>query len=1557
MPLGFGGRLLPALLLPIALLCVDSAGFADPTPSPLEVLAYDLAANQDTPELCFLLSQTVARRPQPPLETFVAADPAVDLAATPRKDRMCLTGFAFGAAYTVTLKAGLPGVAGALPRDAQFRIEVPSRPPELSFANEAANVLPRLGAGLPIRSVNVAKIDVEIFLVSDDDLLLDAPAPLTAEAAASFAPSRGTKVWQGTVEPKGEPNKDTVTWLAMDQTVGALKPGRYVATAWPAGVPAAGQTLYTQYFTVSDLGLAAYRGPDSLLVSARSLAMVNAAPGIEIALIARNNRELARVRTDGNGFARFDPAVLQGMDGAAPATVRAYGVAGEFADLRLSDPPPVRHPGVDAALYLGKALFRPGDTVDLLALLRGDAGAQSQKTLRLRIVRPDGALFDAPTVNEDSGGYRYAFTLPDIGSVGRWRIEALPPDSDDAIGAASFDVTAPAQSSGLSVTLAPDVAAIDPAQPATVTVQTQSPDGPMPGVPGELDIKISAADVPFPAFAGFSFRPTGIQAAPLPLGPLRFSTDATGKAGVPVRLPSPPAATGPLEATVVARVFDAAGRPVERSVVVPIATQPLLLGVRPAPTPSFTADQKAHFEIVAVGADGARQEKTGVGWEIVREDGKPSWPWSSGRFTYSPAVRDVHDLGGTVDIPANAPAALDVQLPPGRYRIEVFDPAGEAVSSASFTVGWDVGVSAARSDTVEITPAKPYYQPGDVADVFVKPPYDAEVVIVPADPEIRDAVAQHVPAAGVTMHLAIPRDAGQEIQLMATAVAPPDPAAPGVTRRAFGRATLTADPAPRSLDVKMELPQTVAPQQTLAIPVTATGAGDQAVHLRIVAVAEDADSVPIAEAPQSTASVGAVADNYNDVITPSGLAAGRLPQPGETGSRSVADISPPAVTLYSGIVALDKSGKGSVPLPLPDFVGRLRLKAVAWSVDRQGESEAELAVRYPLSATLQLPAFLSPDDHADLTLALDNVGGPRGEYRVRVHGEGQLTVQDENEAVVNLAEREQRTLSVAVQARAPGDGAVVISVKGPAGIAFDRRLSVPIRSSAPPVSRFAVVTVKPGGALAIDPSLTQGLRPDSICLSLTASAGSDLDLGGFAREVSGAKTRSAGTIVAVAEPSLGAPTVDPPDAPVAPGPLDAAVRALLGYQGADGGFSRWGDSQSDLWLSAYATEFLGRAKAHGAAVPDAAIARALGFLAVETARLGNGESTDPYARPPALSPATLGAIAYGLKTLAANDGIDLARLRYFSDRFQPQIRNPATAGMIAAAFAALGDKATAVAAFARAGTMPADPSAADPLGSDLRDQADLLAAMIESGVVADASIAPVAARLFGAAASRRQFTVAEASWLIRAMAKIPPGPAFKLKVGDKAVEQSAAFAIADAGQTPPTIKNAGDAPVHVALSVTGVPAQGDFKEQSGYEIQRWVFDANGKPIDPGTMKQGDFAVVVLTGRYTGQGEAHPVLVDPLPAGWRAEATKMGDLADRYPWLKDVSGAIQADIENGALVATPKLVGDKREFRLAYVVRAAVRGQFALPGAVIQDSVQPALQARTPAGRTKVDPAS
>jgi uncharacterized protein YfaS (alpha-2-macroglobulin family) len=1583
----------------ILAIATPQRGHAAPTnPAPaLNILKYDLAANQDTPQLCFLLSETVARQPGTPLEAYVGTIPAAKLSVTPRNNRLCVTGFAFGNTYTVTIKAGLPGVSGVLAQDLQYRIAIPNRPPELDFSNPSGDVLPRAGAkGLPIRSVNIPKIAVEILRISDRDLL---PMLLTPPGAGQpVIPDTAHLVWQGTIDTKNPPNSDIVTMLPLETTIGNFKPGRYVAIAWPAGMPMnpGKDDLPSQYFSISDLGLITYRGAEGLLVAVRSLSSAQAASDVEIALIGRNNRELARIRTDINGFARFDAGILHGSGGDRPAAIYAYGPTGDFSAINIGDSATVAsgasNPTLQKALIqTDRPTYRPGDTANLTVLLRNRSGsANSKQTLTLKITRPDGVIANLHTLTGESGdSYKLAVPLSAGGQAGIWLAEVFDSMNGPSIGTSRFTVE-PTVPAPLSISLRSDSALLDPSQPSPVEVQALDPTGqPSANAPGTVRVTLTASPVPFPAFPNFTFGSAEEPFEPLSLEPIRFTSDSAGKANIMLKLGVPPKTTKPVEAIIAASMLDAAGRTTTHAVDIPVANQGLLLGIRPVapsvssppvPPPNdnvFPEGAPVHFEIIAVSPDGARQEKNGAGWEIVREEISPFWHRQAGRFTYRPGLKPAHVIGGVVEIPPNMPATVDANLPSGLYRIETFDPKGEAMSSVRFKVGSTVPDDSYPADPVAIRLAKPFYAPGENAEIFVRPPYESDVILVMAGRQISDAIAQHILPSGGSMRINVPDDASAGVTLYATAVAPPNASSLDLPRRSSGNTGLGVDPALDRLEVRLDIPDKTAPQHPLTVPVTVTGAGDETVFVKVTAVD---DRGPKSESknnlapttPQGIDSHGnaVVSDLYGRIITPIGISgdassARPAAYPSPTSAQNDAASFPngQTVALISDALALDKSGKGTVTLALPDFTGKLRIQALAWSASRRGEAEMTIPVHYPLAVTLPLPRFLGPDDHVSAGLALDNVDGPRGEYKIRVRANGALSIQEQDEIVVNLAEHEQRTLPINIQARGPGEGSVILSVQGPNNMAFEQKLPVDVRPGAPPVSRHATLSVKPGAPLSIDPSLTSGLRPDTISVSLIAGAGSDFDLRGLARQLLANPDVSCDQIIGAVMPYL-TPEALLPALGLKNGGNDGgarmkqAVQKLAELQQSDGGFSLWANGRSDPWMTAYVADFLGQAKTIGQTLPEEPLRRALDYLARHNEPQIQAPANPADARQ--FTQASLEVAAYATKVLAANGRLTIFDLRYFADTFVAQMRSPVSVGWVAAAYAALGDKSAAATLFTQATALPSPEPAPDEFASDLRDAALLTTLMAESQTAPPSAVTASAAKSAALAMSHRQFSIQEASWLFRAqVASLPNAAPIKLRVGDKALEQTMPFTIGttDGDTTPlPTIRNAGNMPLRVEMTVSGVPLQPEVKEGPGYEIQRSFFDQAGKPIDPTTIRQDELLLVVLTGRFTGEHDAHPLLIDPVPAGWDVVAAELTNPASRYPWLKDLGTAAHIEIKDGRYIAAPNLTGDRHEFKLAYVVRAALRGQFTAPGATIEDMVQPALSGRTANSRTKIEAA-
>src|SRR5207302_5787992 len=107
------------------------------------------------------------------------------------------------------------------------------------------------------------------------------------------------------------------------------------------------------------------------------------------------------------GFARFEPGLVRGEAGLAPALLIAAAPAaggGDYAFLNLKGPafdlsdrgvagrdPPS---GLDAFVYAERGVYRTGETVHITALLRDPRGSAAVGVpLTLVIERPDGVEY------------------------------------------------------------------------------------------------------------------------------------------------------------------------------------------------------------------------------------------------------------------------------------------------------------------------------------------------------------------------------------------------------------------------------------------------------------------------------------------------------------------------------------------------------------------------------------------------------------------------------------------------------------------------------------------------------------------------------------------------------------------------------------------------------------------------------------------------------------------------------------------------------------------------------------------------------------------------------------------------------------------------------------------------------------------------------------------------------------------------------------------------------------------------------------------------------------
>jgi hypothetical protein len=336
----------------------------------------------------------------------------------------------------------------------------------LSIAG-ADPVLPRrTQPAIHIKSAGLSALDVTIFHISEDDLLGSQFDEHTG------TPANGAEIWHKKFDLSAPAGETSDTAIDILQAVGPLKTGAYDLVVQDAGTHPSPRMRAMKMFSISNLGLQAFTGKEGITAQVRLLSTLLPAPGVDVALIADNNREIARARSDNQGFVRFDAVALGQKHAAA---LYAYGADGEFTPLTLS--------AYTAPKVLPKAWLEvqkiDGFAKGFAWLRDSDGNAVSQPGLYAVLQRDgDNGIAAAQTLADTAGG-AFSFDLPIPKLAGHWGVSVYNKDNTllaqralDEPAPAAQTVTPPqAVAPDTPIVISPGRRAFQPGAPADIFVQ------------------------------------------------------------------------------------------------------------------------------------------------------------------------------------------------------------------------------------------------------------------------------------------------------------------------------------------------------------------------------------------------------------------------------------------------------------------------------------------------------------------------------------------------------------------------------------------------------------------------------------------------------------------------------------------------------------------------------------------------------------------------------------------------------------------------------------------------------------------------------------------------------------------------------------------------------------------------------------------------------------------------------------------------------------------------------------------------------------------------------
>ncbi|MBV8167109.1 MAG: hypothetical protein JO021_09975, partial [Alphaproteobacteria bacterium] len=652
---------------------VAARSTSTPAATPSEGLVYRrllVDTSRAAPEACLMFSEPLASDPATHYEDYLKVEPAAKLAVKAIESRLCLGGLEFRNEYTVTVAAGLPAASGARSREAQtITVSLGEQPAMVGFATNGF-ILPRQGTdGVGIQTINVDKVRVKVSRVgdrilartklmkgkSDDDNWYQREVPSDAT----------TLIWSGEMTVERAHNQRVTTMFPLADVLKPRKPGAYLIEAdirKPRSGNGEDEDYYyydgrggrqyaTQWVIDTDLALTTLRGADGLHVFARALDSAQPIAGATVTLVAVNNDELGRAVTDASGHAAFDPGLLRGKAGAAPSVVMAFAPNDDFTALDLKRPAfdlsdrgvsGRATPGpVDAFVYADRGIYRPGETAYLSVLLRDRVAAAIDGTpVTLTINRPDGVMFRRMVLDgAKAGALSVPFAISDTAARGLWSAVASLGAASDPVGRVEFDVQdfVPQR---LKVTLSSTATSLRLDDPVDVAVNGRFLYGaPAAGLSAEGEVKLTPEREPFSDFKGFrvGLFDDGFKEHTLPLAVAETQADGTTRTEVALR--NVPPTTMALRAAIRVGLFEPGGRITSDRISLPVATKPVMLGVRPRFTDDRVQENSvASFEVRAFDAAGKPIARKAVQYTIIDELWDYSWYFSDGRWQYQTVV-------------------------------------------------------------------------------------------------------------------------------------------------------------------------------------------------------------------------------------------------------------------------------------------------------------------------------------------------------------------------------------------------------------------------------------------------------------------------------------------------------------------------------------------------------------------------------------------------------------------------------------------------------------------------------------------------------------------------------------------------------------------------------------------------------------------------------------------------------------------------------------------------------------------------------------------------------
>ncbi len=1541
---------------------------------------------QRNPALCFDFNKEIAPVHQIEYQNYLDITPAFKASFKKNYNTLCVYGANYGTTYHIQMKQGLGYEEHHLKSNQNITIKTGHQDNALWFKN-SHYLLPRKSTtGIPLYSINTKKVAIQLYRISERNILSDFVQDyfkdnLRKRDFKQIIKKHGEKVWQGRIELPEKWDQQQVSALKLPEKV-TQTAGLYLISAAeitkknPDEWEDDWEEQATQWLVISDIGLSSYQGEEGLTVIARSLETAQPLAHVSLSLLARNNQILDQVTTNKEGIAFFNGNLLKGKGGKKAQYITALDQQGlSFLSLTtsafdLSD----RGVGgrlaagpMDAFIYTERGVYRPSELVHLVALLRNSLGdAITQLPLTMRLYNPASQVVIEKIVKaEKAGAYQITIPLSPKARTGRWKLSLFTDPNSKPIGQTHFLVAAIKPPRIATTLLADPVLEVN--KPIQATLNAQYLFGaPVIERPVKAELILEADTTPFSQYKTYQFYNSQKKVRPLTLSLDQTKTDQKGIAHIPLDIPEYNYREWhqPLKVRLKTQVIDVDGQSALSTLTLKFRHLAHYIGIKKN-FKRLAENSLADFEIVYLNQAGKKVQGK-LTWQLLEEKVHYQWFYKQNRWQYERNVQQIEVGQGTLMVDNGGVQNLQLPIEQGRYRLIIKNPNEKQENSLVFNAGQALYSQDDTPDTIELSLDKTQYKIGDIAKLKINSPFDGEATLVIASDQIHHIQHFHL-QQNTALDIPVQDNWGAGAYALITGYKPQNKDKSPI-KRAIGVIWIKQNQSQKQLKISMTLPKEVQPRQTIQIPLDIQNAKpNEPLYISLAAVDEGVLSLTHFKSPNpfhyffGKRHLGVkIRDHYAQLIQdPNAKPVSLREGAGSSGHRGMPDTNIKVTSLFSGLLTADKQGHIQIPIDLPDYNGRLRLMAVAWSKKQIGSASNPLLVRDPLIVSTSLPRFLAIQDQSQLNILMINPAAPEGEYQIELSSSDLLTLTQTQQKIY-LKRNQQNNLIFPIQTKNQlGNAELTLKITGPENFHYHKTLKLGIRGAILPIIEQQFKALEPKEILVLNRSMMSGFYPNTGRVTATLSATPQLDVPALLAKLDRYPHGCLEQTTSRAFPLLYVNELsrrwDYKTDPKLTKRIQKAIRHILQKQRYDGAFGLWSEnSTAEFWLTSYALDFLLQAKEKGYEIPPFFIEQALNWL---KKAIQNADKSESKILP---------NISYGYYILTKAGQSQPEEVRYLFDTFLNQMPTALSVGQLAATLAMQGDLQRAKKGFDKVMKMIRPANFYGDYGSGIRDLAATIYLVHEAGNQYGNN-AELLHNLSRAVRNKRYFSTQEQAWMILASLSVENNQEMHLKL-DHELEFSSTKNVvlrSHLKNQGKTIENTGTQLIWVNLNLQGTPLKMPKSTDHYFKIKRTWYNEKGKPIDLEQIKQGELIFAVIEVKATSGLQHRAILMDLIPAGFEIENADLADstqLSD-YQWLPSLSSGLYQEALDDRFITAFNLYpsnykgksGQQKVAikRFGYLLRAVTAGLYIRPASEVEDMYQPKFRARNEMDQVRI----